>query len=100
MKKLLMKLTTTCTICALSFSLIPTIQVNAASPYIEARKIIGNGVRLRQEGHDNGTILELMYEGEKIYFYPTIYGTDTEYNYMRRYKTGTYGYVNHDFTRL
>ncbi len=40
-----------------------------------------------------------MYEGEKIYFYPTIYGTDTEFNYMRRIKTGTYGYVNHDFTR-
>lgn len=64
----------------------------------EVRKIRGDGVRLRREGHEGGAVLELMYNGEGINFYPDIYGTDTEYNYMQRHKTKTYGYVNHDFT--
>ena len=47
-----------------------------------------------------GTILELMYDGEKIIYYPYEFGSDPEYNYMGRLKTGTYGYVDHHYTRM
>ena len=82
------------------FLIMPTVQVNAAANAIETRYINGDGVRLRKEGWSGGTILELMYDGDKIYFYPDIYGSDTEYNYMQRDVTKTYGYVDHHYTRI
>ena len=54
---------------------------------------------MRKDGHEGGKILELMYNGEAINYYPYEFGTDTEYNYMCRLKTGTYGYVRHEYTR-
>lgn len=82
-------------------TIAPAMNVKAASnEEVERRYIIGDGVRLRKEGHVQGTILELMYNQEPINFYPQIYGTDTEYNYMQRVKTGTYGYVDHNYTNF
>lgn len=78
---------------------VATVEAASSSSIVEARYIKGNGVRLRKQGYDGGTILELMYDGESIAYYPYRYGTDTEYNYMQRLKTGTKGYVNHDYTR-
>ena len=77
------------------FSMLPSIQTNAAE--VDSRYIIGNGVCLRKEGWTGGTVLELMYWGERINYYPYIFGSDTEYNYMQRIKTGTYGYVDHHY---
>ena len=48
----------------------------------ETRYIRGDGVRLRKEGWTGGTVLELMYDGEQ------------------RNQTGTYGYVDHHYTRM
>lgn len=76
-------------------TMVPVMEAEAAT--IEKRYIRGDGVRLRKQGHENGTILELMYNGEAINYYPTVYGTDPEYNYMRRLKTKTYGYVRHEY---
>lgn len=78
----------------------PELGAEAATKSIETRYINGDGVRLRKEGWAGGTILELMYDGEQINYYPDIYGTDTEYNYMQRLKTETYGYVDHHYTRF
>lgn len=81
------------------FSVMPTIQVSAATNGMETRYINGDGVRLRKEGWLGGKILELMYDGEKINYFPDIYGSDTEYNYMQRIQTSTYGFVDHHYTR-
>ncbi len=66
----------------------------------ETRYIRGDGVRLRKEGWTGGTVLELMYDGEQIKYYPYVFGSDPEYNYMQRNRTGTYGYVDHHYTRM
>lgn len=84
---------------AMLVPVVPASKVNAAAKTVETRYIRGDGARLRKEGWDGGAVLELMYNGEKINYYPDVYGSDPEYNYMRRVKTGTYGYVNHDYTR-
>lgn len=78
-------------------SVVPTLEVQAASYTVERRYIKGDGVRLRKEGHEGGTILELMYNGEAVNYYPEKYGSDPEFNYMCRLKTGTYGYVRHEY---
>ena len=41
-----------------------------------------------------------MYKGDSITYYSHILGSDPEYNYMRREKTKTYGYVHHDFVNV
>ncbi len=82
-------------------TIAPAMTVKAAeNTEVERRYIVGDGVRLRKEGNLQGTVLELMYNQEPINFYPQIYGTDTEYNYMQRIKTGTYGYVDHNHTNM
>ena len=84
-------------------AVMPEVSVNAATSSVngvETRYITGDGVRLRKEGWLGGTALELMYDGEEINYYPDILGSDTEYNYMQRIKTGTYGYVDHHYTRM
>ncbi|MBQ6888132.1 MAG: hypothetical protein IJN54_11530 [Lachnospiraceae bacterium] len=82
---------------------MPVIETKAASysaySTVSIRKVIGDGVRLRKEGWSQGTVLELMYRGEKVYFYDDILGSDPEYNYMRRDSTKTYGYVDHHYVR-
>lgn len=84
-------------------SFMPAMEVQAANysaQSVTTQKIIANGVRLRKEGHANGTVLELMYKGDSITYYSHILGSDPEYNYMRREKTKTYGYVHHDFVNV
>lgn len=81
-------------------SVMPVMPIKAATSTTETRYILGDGVRLRKEGWTGGTVLELMYNGEQILYYPDILGTDSEYNYMRRNKTGTYGYVDHHYTSM
>ena len=61
--------------------------VNAAK---ETRYIKGDRVPLRKEGWDGGA----------VNYYPDIYGSDTEYNYMQRVRTGTYGYVDHHYASV
>lgn len=95
-KKLMAGFAMAATIC----SAMPTMKVAAAMNTVEARYIQGDGVRLRKQGGLKGEILELMYDGERINFYPELYGADSEYNYMQRVKTGTYGYVDHHYTRF
>ena len=89
---------------ALAFSLslsvaMPIMEVNAATNSVVRRYINGDGVRLRREGHLGGEVLELMYDGEPIDYYPYVFGSDSEYNYMRRLETKTYGYVDHHYVR-
>ncbi len=84
------------------FAPISELRVEAATKaarVTESRYINGSGVRLRKEGWLGGTVLELMYDGEEIIYYPYEFGSDPEYNYMRRLETGTYGYVDHHYTR-
>ncbi len=59
-----------------------------------------DGVRLRETGTSSGTVLELMYYGDNVYYYPGIYGTDTNYRYMCRVSTGTYGYVYYSYVTV
>lgn len=83
-------------------SLTLSVPVYAAGT-VSARATIVNGtvnsdgVRLRKEGWTGGTILELMYKGESVKYYPQVYGTDPEYNYIQRSKTNTYGFVDHHY---
>ena len=84
---------------ALSFALlVPTMNVHAAS--FVTGKINGDGVCFRAQGYSGGTVLGLMYKGEKINYYPTILGTDSEYNYIMRTtgsQAGWYGHVDHHY---
>ena len=94
-KKILKNLITGIGLAVMVLFVIPAIPSNAAD--VESRYICGDGVRLRKEGWSGGAVLELMYYGDKINFYPLIFGSDTEYNYMQRIKTGMYGYVDHHY---
>lgn len=99
--KLLKRCATSALAIGLAFSaFLPAVEVEAATHSLQysvvRRTIRGDGVRLRREGHSDSEILELMYNGESVNFYEDYYGSDPEYNYMQRIKTGTYGFVNHD----
>ena len=60
--------------------------------------IVGDGVRLRKKPNKTATILELMYDGERVYVYPQISAEDGngKWTYIQRYKTGTTGWVSND----
>ena len=60
--------------------------------------IVGDGVRLRKKPNKTATILELMYDGERVYVYPQISAEDGNGNwvYIRRNKTDTTGWVSAD----
>lgn len=82
---------------------LPGVQVSAAESsakavVIQTKYIKEDDVPLRAEGWDGGAVLEKMDKGDEIKFYPDIYGSDTEYNYMQRKGTGVYGYVDHHYT--
>lgn len=83
---------------------MPTLQVKAASGLIisaipEKRTIRSDGAELRQQGYSGGKLLEKMKKGESINYYTQIVGSDPEYNYMNRLKTGTNGYVDHHYVK-
>lgn len=52
---------------------------------------------LKAEGWSGARSIAKMAAGEKIVFYPQKFGSDTEYNYMKRNKTSQYGYVDHNY---
>lgn len=52
---------------------------------------------LKAEGWAGARTIERMYKNDKIVFYPDKFGSDTEYNYMKRNKTSHYGYVDHNY---
>lgn len=56
--------------------------------------INGNGVRLRKTPSLSATTLELMYRGELVLVKERI---NRDWLKVKRYKTGTIGYVNDDY---
>ncbi len=60
--------------------------------------IYGDGVRLRKKPSSSSTVLELMYNGEEVLVYPQITAEDGKgkWTYIKRYKTGTTGWVSND----
>jgi len=75
--------------------LITPLTVYAA--FSQTTTVVGNGVRLRN-APKNGTILELMYNGETIKIDPgvidNIYPT---WVYLKRVSTGTIGWMEGSF---
>ena len=60
--------------------------------------VAGNGVRLRNNPNTNSKILELMYSGELVWIDWSKYGKGgLEWFYVKRLKTGTYGWVNKEY---
>ena len=58
-------------------------------------EINGNGVRLRAKPSTSASVLELMYDGEKIWIDWDKYGTaGLSWYYIQRIKTGTYGWTS------
>lgn len=57
--------------------------------------VIGNGVRLRAEPNFDCTIYGLMYDGETVLV--NLEMSTMTFYYVKREKTGEYGYVNRDY---
>ena len=77
-----------------------TIDFSVASVYnAHEGTIYGDGVRLRQKPSKTSTVLELMNDGEHVYVYPQITADDGKGKgtYIKRYKTGTTGWVSNDY---
>lgn len=53
-----------------------------------------DGVRLRNAPNNSATVLELMYVGESVTIYINDPCTGTGWYYLKRTKTGTYGYAS------
>ena len=52
----------------------------------------GDGVRLRRTPSSSGTIVALMYDGEKVLIVPN--ASTNNWYYLERVKTGVYGFAN------
>ncbi len=64
----------------------------------ENASIVGNGVRLRKRPNVDATILELMYNNESVCINYTKSGeTGGRWFYVKRVKTGTWGWVKHNY---
>ena len=65
--------------------------------YIEGT-VTGDGVRLRAEPSTSGTVLELMYKGERVRIDNSVQA-QLPYGWMRvqRIETGRWGYVSWDY---
>lgn len=66
---------------------------------ILAGEVVGNGVRLREKASSTSTVLELMYDGEavKVNTSETVDKNGKKWYYVKRVKTGTWGYANSDY---
>ena len=104
MKKITKCLVTSFALAFVITAALPEAQLCAAERSVNAAKetryIKGDRVPLRKEGWDGGAVLENMDRGDVVNYYPDIYGSDTEYNYMQRVRTGTYGYVDHHYASV
>ncbi len=62
-------------------------------------EVDGNGVRLREKASATATVLELMYNGEAVYVNrsKSVTKGNTLWYYLKRIKTGTWGYADSDF---
>ena len=62
-------------------------------------EVDGNGVRLREKASATATVLELMYNGESVYVNrsKSVIKGNTLWYYLKRIKTGTWGYADSDF---
>lgn len=81
---------------AFALIIVVTILMTPLATYAaftQSAKVGGNGVRLRKTP-GNGTILELMYDGESILIDPEGYDPDyAAWIYVQRVKTGTIGWM-------
>lgn len=62
--------------------------------------MLGDGVRLRKNPSKSASILELMYKGEVVIINYTKSGTASnayKWLYVKRMKTGTWGWTYHDY---
>lgn len=78
---------------------VPEEEVFAAVTYSASSGIvIGSGVRLRKQPSTTATILELMDVGEYVNI---SYGkSTTNWYYLKRLKTGTYGYASKTYIAI
>lgn len=58
-------------------------------------EVVGSGVRLRNKPSSSATVLELMYNGEKVMIDYSV--TYTNWYLLRRNKTGTWGYASKSY---
>ena len=65
----------------------------------ENGNIFGNGVRLRKLPKKTATILELMYNRERVCINYTKSAKESngKWYYVKRVKTGTWGWVNYNY---
>ncbi len=72
-----------------------TVMTNV-SRIITNGEVDGNGVRLRAKASSSASVLELMYDGEAVGVNPdkTVTKSGTKWYYLKRMKTGTWGYAN------
>ncbi len=73
----------------------------SASPYSikENGNIIDDGVRLRKAPNKNSAILELLYNGETVVinYTKSFQESNGTWFYLKRVKTGTWGWVNRKY---
>lgn len=62
-------------------------------------EVVGNGVRLRAKASTSATVLELMYNGESVRVNTsgTVNKNGIKWYYVKRVKTGTWGYADSEF---
>ncbi len=66
---------------------------------LEDGEVDGNGVRLREKPSTSSTVLELMYNGEAVIVNTskTVNKNGIKWYFVKRVKTGTWGYADSDF---
>lgn len=85
---------------ALSLVLVATAGMGAhAATFAYPGTVTADGVRLRQVP-DTGTILELMYSGERVYVDKEMTEASGAAYYLKRAKTGTVGYGDFHYIEL
>ena len=74
-------------------------QVASTKSIAENGNIFGNGVRLRKLPKKTATILELMYNRERVCINYTKSAKESngKWYYVKRVKTGTWGWVNYNY---
>lgn len=85
---------------AASLALVMTTSMGAhAASFAYPGTVNADGVRLRQVP-DTGTILELMYSGERVYVDKEMTEASGAAYYLKRAKTGTIGYGDFHYIDL